>query len=368
VRDMIATRRAFLDATSSNYDHGGAARTAIGVERGALDRMEATFEKATKETALINQVKRLQAEEQAQKIGGMVGLVTDTLSKPISTLQRLAQLEHHTQSVLGKFNIGTQKLVGKAADKAAPAGLAPPKGAGTGFFSLLLSRAPVAGEQGSIAAASTQRKDFDRRAQAIAAMQSNPAALSARVGDALGSFASAAPNASSAATTTAMAGLQFLASKMPPNRRDNFTLQPQLQPTSRASDSEIAQHTRFVEALDNPAIILDLAHKGALTPDHVEAVKATFPKLYDHMRVQLFQELTTSKSELPYGRRIQLGILLDLPTDQTLAPDFVSAIQATYSATDKAGVEPPPPKLSSLDVSTSSMTATQSAASGGLDR
>jgi hypothetical protein len=79
------------------------------------------------------------------------------------------------------------------------------------------------------------------------------------------------------------------------------------------------------------------------------------------------QELVTSKSELPYGRRIQLGILLDLPTDQTLAPDFVSAIQATYSASEKAGVEPPPPQLSQLDVAGSLQTSTQSAAEG-LDR
>lgn len=367
-REFIETRRAYLDATSSKYDHGGGARTAIGQERAALDRMEATFEKATKETALINQVKRLQAEEQAQKIGGLIGLATDTLAKPVTTLQRLAQLEHHTQSVLDKLGSGTKKLAGTpAAERAAP-GLAAPKGAGTGFFSLLLDKLPVAGERAAIVGASTQRKDFDKRAETMAALQANPAALAARVGNALGPFATDAPKATLAATNVAMTGLQFLASKMPPSRRDQFTLQPQLQPTTRASDSEISQHTRYVEALDNPTIVLDLARKGSLTPDHVEAVKAVYPKLYDKMRTDLFQELVTSKSELPYARRIQLGILLDLPTDQTLAPDFVSAIQATYSASDKAGVEPPPPQLSALDVSSSSMTATQVAAAGGMDR
>lgn len=369
VRDMIRTRRGFLDATGSSYDHGPAAVKAIAAERDALGRMEATFEKATKETSLINQVKRLQAEEQAQKIGGMIGVVTDTLSKPVTTLHRLAQLEHHTNSVLEKLGAGTKKLAGApaAATEKAP-GLAAPKGAGSGFFSLLLDKLPAAGEQAAIAGASKQRKEFDRRAVTLSALQANPVALAAHVGNALGPFSSDAPKATAVATGVAMTGLQFLSSKMPLTRRDGFTLQPQLQPTSRASDSQIAQHMRYVEALDNPGIILELAHRGALTPDHVEAVKAVYPALYDKMRTNLFQELVTSKSMLPYGRRVQLGILLDLPTDQTLAPDFVSAVQATYSPSENGDMEPPPSKLSQLDVAGSSMTATQRAASGGLDR
>jgi hypothetical protein len=366
VRDMISTRRSFLDATASNYDHGPAAVKAIAAERAALDSMEKTFGAATKETSLINQVKRLQAEEQANKIGGMVGLVTDTLSKPVTTLHRMAQIQQHTQGVLDKIGIGTKKLAGAAAP--AEAAAAAPAKSGPGFFSKLFERTGSAVEQGTVAGAAVTRVDFDRRAKAMAALQSNPAALSSKVAAALGPFANDAPKATAAATQTAMAGLAFLASKMPPTRRDEFTLQPQLQPTTRASDSEIAQHTRFQEALDRPTMVLDLARKGALTPDHVEAVKAVYPKLYENMRTQLFTELVDSKSELPYGRRIQLGILLDLPTDQTLAPDFVSAIQATYTASEKAGEEPPPTKPSALDVSGSLQTSTQSAASGGMVR
>lgn len=368
VRDMISTRRAFLDATSSSYDHGAEARTAIGKERSALDRMEATFEKATRETALINQAKRLQAEEQAQKIGGLIGLATDTLAKPVTTLQRLAQIEQHTKTVLDKFSVGTKKLLGASTEAAAkPTPDVATKSSGKGFFSLLLQRAPVAGERAAVAGAATGHKEFDRRAETMAALQANPVALSHRVGSALAPFVDAAPKASQAATATAMTGLQFLASKMPPSRQDPFTLQPQFQPVSRASDSEIAQHARYLEALDHPTMILDLAKSGGLTPDHVEAVKAVYPKLYDQMREEIFRGLVTSKSELPYGRRIQLGILLDLPTDQTLAPDFVSAIQATYTASEKAGEEPPPPQLSQLDVAGSLQTSTQSAV-GGLDR
>lgn len=370
VRDMIATRREFLDATANSYDHGPAATKAIAAERAALDKMEKTFATATKETALINQVKRLQSEEQAQKIGGLLGLATDTLTKPVSTLHRLAQVEQHTQTMLAKVGMGTKKLIGGAA--AAPtvaAAGADTAGKPKGFFSLLLDRAPAAGERTAIAGATSGRKAFEQRAEAMASIQANPAALSARVGAALGPFSSDAPKSTAAATATAMVGLKLLADKMPPARRDPFSLQPQFQPASRASDSEIAQHSRYVEALDNPTMVLDMARKGTLTPDHVTAVKTVYPKLYEQMQTQVMKELISSKSELPYSHRIQLGILLDIPTDKTLAPDFVRAIQATYTASEQAGMEPPPPQqLSQLDVAGSLMTGTQSAASEGLDR
>jgi hypothetical protein len=369
VKDFIRTRRAFLEATENSYDHGGGATKAIAKERASLDAMEKTFDKATKETALINQVKRMHGEEQANHIGGFLGLATDTLTKPVTTLQRLAQIESHTTQILEKIGAGGQKLAGgSGASSARAVGLAPPKGAGKGFFSLLMERAPVAGEITAVAGANSGQKAFDKRARALAALQSNPAALSARVGDALGPIADAAPKTTAAATATALAGLQFIASKMPPSYQDPYTIQPQFQPTSRASATEIAVHTRYVEALDDPTIIMKRAQNGTLTAEHVEAVKAVYPQLYGQMRSAIMTSLIDSKSKVPYGRRIQLGTLLDLPTDASLAPDFVQALQATYATHPEAATqEPPNPNLSSLDVASSFQSAAQ-AVSGGEDR
>ncbi|AKU96997.1 hypothetical protein AKJ09_03661 [Labilithrix luteola] len=370
VRDMIATRRRFLEATEKSYDHGAAAKTAIAEERSALDAMEKTFDKATKEASLINQVKRLQAEEREYGIGGALGLVTDTFSKPITTLRRLAMLEEHTQSVLGRMGKGTRQLVGKTETEAAQAGLRPPKGPGEGFFSQLFKSTKAAADSsGSVArAGGVKVEKYAQEARQISALQSNPQALSARIGDALGPMANAAPKTTAAATTTAMRGLAFLASKMPPSRQDPYSLQPQFQPTTRASDAEISQFQRYRQALDNPTSLPEWAAKGTLTHEHVEAVKAVYPKLYEQMRTQVFNDLVDSKSPVPYGRRIALGILLDLPTDQTLAPDFMQAIQATFTASEQAGQEPPPPNLAQLDVASSLESGAQRISSEGLDR
>lgn len=369
VRDMIQSRRAFLDATERNYDHGTQALKAIQAERKALDSMEQTFERATKEASLINQVKRLQGEEKASAIGGWLGLAVDTVSKPITTMRRLAQVEEHTNKVLTKIGVRSRELANAAPAGAAKAN-APAAGAakGGGFFSMLLKDAGKGADLGANATgAKVMRNEHEKRVEALTKMQASPGLVTQKVGAALGPLGEAAPKTAGAATSIAINGLNFLASKLPMSRQDPYSLTPQFQTGTKASDSEIAQHMRYIEALDNPAGLLDKAFDGKLTPEHVEAVREVYPKLYEQMRTQVMQGLVDAKSELPYGRRIQLGILLDLPTDQTLAPDFVSAIQATYTASEKAGQEPPPPNLTALDVSSSLETATQAAAEG-LDR
>ena len=210
-------------------------------------------------------------------------------------------------------------------------------------------------------------KDFDNVSAEAVKLSTNPVQLTDRIAKSLGPEAAKAPGLAAAITHTLLGDVAYLSAKLPPPRTDALTLQPQLQPATRASDAEKSEYLRAARALDNPAVMLKDAKDGSLTPTTVEAIKERRPELYEAMRQEIFQSLVTSKSELPYGHRIQLGILLDLPTDQTLAPDFVSAIQATYTASEKAGVEPTPPQLSQLDVAGSSMTATQ-AASGGLDR
>lgn len=369
VRDMIQTRRAFLDATESSYDHGGQALSAIKSERAALDAMERSFERATKEAAIINQVKRLQGEEQASALGGWLGLATDTLSKPMTTLRRLAQIEEHTQKVLDKVLGNSRKLAGAAPDPAvAHAAKAVAEKSGQGFFSTILKNAGAAVDVGANAGGSrVMRSAYERRAAEIQKLQTNPVALTKKVGDALGPLGEAAPKTAQAASMLAINGLSFLASKMPLTRLDPYSLTPQFQGATKASDSEIAQHMRYQEALDNPVGVMDLALSGKLSPDHVEAVKAVYPKLYEQMRQDIFRSVIEAKSPLPYGRRIQIGTLLELPTDQTLAEDFKQAIAATYTASEKAGQEPPSPNLATLDVSLSLETATQ-ATSTGLDR
>lgn len=370
VRGYVSARRRMLDALEKNYTFDKGTAGELQKAKGALDKMEATYETSVKDAALVNQVKKSLEAERARSLGGLAGAVLDTATKPYTTLQRLASLEQQTQSVLVKISGGTRKLLAEAEPAAAAAAgverLGAPKRSGPGFFSGLLESAKGAGEvakTGASLGVAKAQSEYERRANQINRLRSDPAALANRVGDALGGTSSAAPKVHAAATATAIRGMEFLADKLPKGREDPYTAQPQLE-RPRVSDAEAARFKRFLAAVDDPTVVLDEAVKGTLTRDHVEAVKAVYPALYEEMRVQVMESLATSKKKLSYTRRIQLGILLDLPTDKTLSPEFLSAIQGTY-AQGAGEAESPPPSLSRpINVAESLETPMQSVIGG----
>lgn len=215
--------------------------------------------------------------------------------------------------------------------------------------------------------AGSSRQRFDAIEKQITQLRGNPAALTDRVARSIGTVTDRAPRLTDAMTRTAQRAFTYLSQNLPASRSDQYALQPQLQ-KSRVSDAEVSRFMRKVDAVDNPTMVLKEAKAGTLTRDHVEAVKAVYPDLYEQMRSEVMRQVIDTKHPLSYQRKIQLGILLDIPTDRTLAPDFVRAIQATYSASEPAGEEPPHPNLTQLDVASSLATATQSATQEGTER
>jgi hypothetical protein len=205
------------------------------------------------------------------------------------------------------------------------------------------------------------RESFSKISDVIAKASANPEATVDRVEKSMGALAEHAPRTADAIVQTTIRGVDFLASKLPPSRQDPYSLQPQFQLKTRASDAEISKFMRYAQAVDDPLIVLREAKSGTLTRDHVEAVQTVYPKLYDEIRGAVFRSLVESKSEIPYQRRIQLGILLDIPTDKTLSQDFREAIQATYTSADQAGAESPPTTSAAPEIAGSYQTATERA-------
>jgi hypothetical protein len=374
VRGYVSARRRMLDALEKNYTFDEGTASELQKAKGALDKMEATYETSVKDAALVNQVKKSLEAERARSIGGLAGAVLDTATKPYTTMQRLASLEQQTQNVLVKITGGTRKLVAEAEPGAIPAGLAPPKRSGPGFFSGLLDSASEtarqlgrAKDQAKTAVSlggSSLRSEYERRVDQINRIKGSPDVIADRVGTMLAENGTAAPKVTAAARMAAIRGVEFLASKLPHSREDPYSPQPHLQ-RPRASDAEIAQFSRYMEAVDDPTMVFTAAQKGTLTRDHVEAVKAVYPAIYAEMQTKIMESLAVSRSPLPFRKRIQLGILLDIPTDKTLSPEFMQAIQGTYKATGPQDAESPPPTLSRpLTVAGSLQTATQAATEG----
>lgn len=248
-----------------------------------------------------------------------------------------------------------------------------------GVQALLGAKAPVAATTASavripvaplgVALSGNLKGDFAKVSKAVVDAQANPTRTTDRVAKALGPEAGKSPRIASAATQIMIGDIDFLHKALPPPRLDAFSLQPHLQTGSRASDTEMGKFLDQAKVLASPTIVIDKAIEGTLSRHEVDALKERRPEMYDAIRNSVLEQVTTTTKEIPYDRRIQLGILLDIPTDRTLAPDFQQAIQATYSSAEQAGEESPSPQLARpLAIASGPMTSIQAAMSEGLEK
>ena len=248
----------------------------------------------------------------------------------------------------------------------------------SGIASLLGSKAPVAATAAStiripaapmgVALSGNLRGDYKKVTAEVVKAASNPVQTTDRVAKALGPEATKSPKIAAAMTQIMLGDITYLHAQMPPPRLDAFSLQPHLQKDSRASESEMSKWMQQAEVLANPTMVLDEAKKGTLSRVHVEALKERRPEMYQAIRTEVLEQVTTTTKEIPYATRIQLGILLDIPTDRTLAPDFQQAIQATYSSAEQAGEESPPPLTRPLAIASAQATPLVGAMTEGLEK
>jgi hypothetical protein len=176
-------------------------------------------------------------------------------------------------------------------------------------------------------------RHFDTIVDRVEELQANPAEATMRVTQALEPLARVSPEAGTAASLTALKGLAYLASRLPSSRTDPYSLTPGAAPKRRPiSGLERAAFLRSAEAVNDPLVVLAHAEKGTLSREHVEAVKAVYPETFAELRAQVLTATMQRTTPLPYATRVQIGLLMDGPTDPTMTPAFLRAAASNYSA------------------------------------
>lgn len=207
----------------------------------------------------------------------------------------------------------------------------------------------------------TERENYYTDANDIRMSAARPGALTERIAENLAPYAGSAPKAVAAASATAVRGVTFLASKLPPSGIDPTSLTPQLEkPDRMTSDIAITKWMKYKRAVDNPLSVLADAKSGKLTPEAVEAVKFVYPKIYEQLCDTVVRATVDAKRPLSYQESIRVGILLDRPTDWSMTPKAQKAIQGTYLPPT-----PAPKSVSSgaqINISEDTMTSTERAA------
>lgn len=160
----------------------------------------------------------------------------------------------------------------------------------------------------------------------------NPDMLVSRVEKVSGAFEDFSPNYADTVANMTVAGVQHLVSNLPPADQPNpFSHLMNFKP----SRVEMEMFVRRYHAIEDPLVILDLAAANRLTAEHVEAVAAVYPQLLVAIQAEVAQmigDLTTLPS---YSQRVQLGTMLRIPTDPTLEPSFIFALQQSYAQTQQ---------------------------------
>jgi hypothetical protein len=147
-----------------------------------------------------------------------------------------------------------------------------------------------------------------------------------------------APDTYSGIVNAQQRAMQFIQSKMPPDRDALFAGRTVL------AQSDKIRLDRFVRAAFNPGELVHEMAEGNVRPETVEAVRAVYPDFYGNIVQSLSEQLADPKVQRNVSRRkqIELAKVLGIPTSESLqnidmlqeawivAPDVVAAGKADF--------------------------------------
>lgn len=196
-------------------------------------------------------------------------------------------------------------------------------------FSIMQSEFGKKYENGKYKKPKDTAEAFQNLQDNIARYGQNPEAFMNRVNRTTASIYKAAPETSTALDTLAVQAAMFLGTKVP-KRTSNAGALAMLKKPRPPSKLDLAKVERYLNALENPKSVFDDLSKGKLTHEAAEVLRNVYPNLFTTLQERAL-EFVGQNPDLPYSKRLQLGILLDIPTDESLIPENVLGLQATFS-------------------------------------
>jgi hypothetical protein len=131
----------------------------------------------------------------------------------------------------------------------------------------------------------------------------------------------------------AKSGAGFLQDKLPGPMH-----QSPLAPKHVPSPTEIHQFRTPLHVMNDPFTVLDHIAVGMLTPAHVEALDATYPKLANAMRLEVGAALADSIARgttVPRVTRQSMGLFLGADLDGSMAPGMLAGVQGLHASQQK---------------------------------
>lgn len=205
--------------------------------------------------------------------------------------------------------------------------------------------------------------EFDQVASRVKELAQDPEGLVDHLGNETESTNSNLPNISQAYTALATKGLGFLNSKLP--QKDP---QYPLSPEPEASPQQKNSFMKYYKVVHDPISALDHMHEGSLSPEHIEALQAVHPELYQHIQSGITNMLLAKPElgeKLSYQKKQSLSLFLGHPLDPSFSPQAVQANQAALSGEQLSKQNAAPSSsvahgsMKELDLAANTTTGTQ---------
>lgn len=327
----MQTLRSWLDgvdqlngAALANTELSTAARAQAVQARDAIRRLRSTFERVETDATTLNQWRAIgggSGNMGALQLGGIgalalgpIGGAAGLLASPTSQVRMLGAIERMARRTDERIATSVRGFLSRGSSTA--------------------RRAATSAARATRRTASTSVQAYRERIARLdeSQDQSRRAAELARSTEQLGR---AAPRVMAAVQARATQADAYLRSVRPRGMVAAGTLvvRPREHVPSRA---EIDRFMRSAHAVDDPQSVIDgLAH-GHITREGVEALRAVYPALYQRVAMQIMAELARDDANPTYQTRLQLGMLLGVPTSPDMTPAAISMLQLTHALTAPA--------------------------------
>lgn len=176
-----------------------------------------------------------------------------------------------------------------------------------------------------------------------------------------GNISVAAPQTDSVVKVRLHSAIAFLDAVMPRESASNSVF-AHMRRKWNPSTQQLSKFERYLKAVEQPLSVLEDLESGKINREGVEAIKNVYPNLYQRIQEKVMERISQDPESLTYQKRLQLGILLDIPTDTALVPENIQALQAYFkeAQVSQAGDgRITPTKAENLDIAQSTMTETQ---------
>lgn len=175
--------------------------------------------------------------------------------------------------------------------------------------------------------AKTKLEAFKNISEDLQKMTSDPAPLMDHLSKNAMKLSGAAPSTVMALNSTIAKSIQFLNEKLPKDSSSGIGL---FSRKWEPSSIELSKFERYLNAVDNPLSVLDDLKSGTITREAVEAIKVVYPDLYVRIQQETMNHIAENH-DIQYSKRLELGILLDIPADSSLLPDNIAALQQIFA-------------------------------------